>query len=361
MSPFKFAKLSLLILILTLVIPVTLAQVGKVVDNAVTNPTTQTPEKDPVSYDFTPDVKLFGKALFDAGGETFMPNPDAPVPDNYTLGTGDKLEVVCWNGNVEYERSIQPVSPTGDIFLKTIGNIAIAHKTISDVRRDLRNKYAKLYTTFDLTVNLTGQRTIPVFVMGEARKPGKYMLPSLATVFTALFSAGGPTDIGSLRNIKLMRGAKQVAQIDIYEYLLEGKYVDLPLQNGDTIYVPMSGKVVSIYGSVNRPAKYELLKENTIADVLSICGGLTSKASNKIRIMRMDSTAGRTVREIVNNAAGILEKVQNGDEIYIRPVLDVLQNAVTVIGAVHRPGPFPADMATSVSKLIEIEIGRAHV
>ncbi|MEI6521026.1 MAG: SLBB domain-containing protein, partial [bacterium] len=200
--------------------------------------------------------------------------------------------------------------------------------------------------------------TIPVFVMGEAKKPGKYLLPSLATVFTALFSAGGPTDIGSLRNIKLMRGTKQVALIDIYEYLLDGKYVDQSLQSGDTIYIPMSGKVVTLYGSVNRPAKYELSqKESTLDDVLTLGGGLTSKASNKIRIMRMDSIAGHTVREIENNPAGKQEKVQNGDEVYIRPMLDVLQNAVTIIGSVNRPGPFPADIVPTVSKLIAIAGG----
>ncbi len=356
MNHMKISKISILFLMI-LAMPVVFAQVGKVVDNAVTNPAVQTPEKDVVSYDFTPNVKMFGRSLFDTGGETFMPNPDAPVPDNYALGTGDKLEIICWSENVEYERSVQTITPTGDIFLKTIGNMPVARKTIYDLRRDLRTKYSKLYTTFNLTVNLVGQRTMPVYVMGEVKKPGKYILPSLATVFTALFSAGGPTDIGSLRSIKLMRGTKLVALIDIYEYLLDGKYVDQPLQSGDTIYIPMSGKIVSVYGAVNRAAKYELVKETTVDDVMKLSGGLTSKASNKIRIMRIDSVSGQTVRELFNDAAGKLEKVQNGDEIYIRPVLDVLQNAVTVIGAVNRPGPFPADMAPTVSKLIALAGG----
>jgi protein involved in polysaccharide export with SLBB domain len=357
MNQFKFTKLPILIFIVTLAISITTAQVGKPVENAVTNQEVQTPVKDVVTDDFSPDVKMFGRSLFETGGNIFMPSPDAPVPDNYELGTGDKLEVVCWSGNVEYERSVQVITPTGDIFLKTLGNIPITRKTITEVRRDLRIKYSKIYTTFDLTVNLVGQRTIPVFVMGEAKKPGKYFLPSLATVFTALFSAGGPTDIGSIRNIKLMRGTKMAVQIDIYEYLFYGKYVDQPLQSGDTIYIPMSGKVVSVYGAVNRPAKYELLKENTVDEMLTIAGGITSKASNKMRIMRLDSVAGRTVLELLNDNIGKQEKLQNGDEVYVRPVLDVLQNAVTVIGSVNRPGPFPADMAPTVSKLIAIAGG----
>ncbi|MEI6520536.1 MAG: polysaccharide biosynthesis/export family protein, partial [bacterium] len=162
MNRINLIKLPVLLFIITLAISIATAQVGKPVENAVTNPEVQTPVKDVVTNDFTPDVKLFGKALFETGADTFMPNPDAPVPDNYELGTGDKLEIVCWSGNQEYERSIQPITPTGDIFLKTLGNITVTRKTISDIRRDIRTKYSKIYTTFDLTVNLVGQRTIPV-------------------------------------------------------------------------------------------------------------------------------------------------------------------------------------------------------
>ncbi len=201
---------------------------------------------------------MFGADFFSADSTTFTPNPEAPVPDDYVLGAGDTLSVVCWYGSKEYEHSSVKVTPQGDFYFKLVGTTAAAKKTIAALRDELKQRYAKYYTAFSLTVDLVGQRTMPVYVLGEVCKPGKYFLSGMATAFTALYSAGGPSSIGSLRHINVMRGKQLAGSIDIYDYLLHGKSVDLPLQSGDTVFLPPVGPVVALAGEVRRPARYEV-------------------------------------------------------------------------------------------------------
>lgn len=304
------------------------------------------------------ELKVFGRDLFSTpdGTNPFEPNLDAPVPADYVLGTGDKLSVVCWNGSTEYERSDVAITANGELYLKLIGNLPLAQKTLAQAEQELRNRYARYYAKFNLTVQVVGRRTIPVFVMGEVLKPNKYMLSSLSTVFTALFAAGGPTNIGSLRTIQLVRGQRTIALIDLYAYLLNGQTVDLPLKAGDTIFVPLAGKVVAVGGEVRRPAKYELQEKDTLGDALAIAGGTKATSVERLRLSRIDATRERKVLALTLPTDARFP-LKDGDEIMVNPVLTRVENAVVLEGAVFRPGPYPIEKAPTVSALITLAQG----
>ena len=272
------------------------------------------------------------------------------------MGAGDKLAVVCWYGSTEYERSTSTITPRGDIYLKLIGSIAVSRKTLGQLREELNRRYAKYYQTFSLTVDLVGQRTMPVFVTGEVRKPGKYFLSSMATAFTALYSAGGPNAIGSLRHIAVMRGQHAAGVIDVYEYLLQGKSVDLPLQSGDTLYVPPVGAVVTLAGEVRRPASYEVPAGISLSAAATLAGGLTPVCSNRIQILRIDAVKGRQLldRHLPADAALLL---QDGDIVVAQPVVEHLPNAVSIRGEVYRPGEYACETAPTVAALITLADG----
>jgi protein involved in polysaccharide export with SLBB domain len=301
-------------------------------------------------------LPIFGRDLFDTAGATFEPNVDTPVPPDYILGAGDTLTILCWNGSTEYERSDVQVSPSGDVYLKLLGSVSLAQKTLTQAESELRQRYARLYKQFTLRVQVVGRRSIPVYVVGEVRSPGKYMLSSLSTVFTALYAAKGPTDIGSLRSIRLVRSQKVLKEIDVYDYLLKGQMVDLTLKSGDTVYVPIAGKVITVAGEVRRPARYELLNESTLKDAIALAGGTTSDSANRLRLTRVGDDHKRQVRDLQLPADGALP-LQDGDELQVMKVLAAVRNAVHLQGAVNRPGAYPHEKATTVAALIALAEG----
>jgi len=304
----------------------------------------------------TTAFKVFGRDLFRAETKMFEIPEDAPVPPDYLLGTGDRLAVVCWYGSTEYEHADVTISTQGEIYLHLLGTLPLSGKTITQAEHDLRARYARFYTRFDLKVQLVGRRTIPVFVMGEVVKPNKYLLSSLATVFTALFAASGPSDIGSMRRIRVLRNRTLLREIDIYDFLLKGELVDIPLQAGDIVFVPPAGKVVTVSGEVRRPAKYELIDADTLETAMRLAGGPTSTSVEQIRLTRVDQARKRVVE-----AKSILldDKLalRDGDEIYLHAVLPMVVNAITLTGAVYRPGEFPIEKAPTVSALLKLADG----
>lgn len=301
------------------------------------------------------DLPVFGRNLFNNNDKSFEPNPDTPVPSNYQLGPGDTLAVLVYNGSDEYERSSNVITPNGDIYLKLAGTIPLAQRTLAQAEQDLRKHYAKYYTKFTLRVDVVGRRTIPIFVMGEVGKPGKYFISSLGTVFTALYAANGPTDIGSLRSIRLVRQQKSVT-LDIYSYLLQGEVVDLPLQSGDTIFVSMSGKVVALAGEVRRPAKYELRDKDTLDDALRLAGGVSANSSAQIQLSRVGENHERQVLNL-HLPADTAFPMKDGDIVYVGRVLPIVRNAVELKGEVNRPGPYPIEKAGTVGELMKLAEG----
>ncbi|HVF10128.1 MAG TPA: SLBB domain-containing protein, partial [Abditibacteriaceae bacterium] len=302
------------------------------------------------------ELKLFGRDFFSRAASTYEPNPDASVPPNYVLGPGDTLSVLNWLGSKEYERADVTISPNGNIYLKLVGSIPLAEKTLAQAQAELRRRYTRFYKKFNLKVQVVGRRTIPVFVMGEVVKPGKYLLSSLSTVFTALYAAGGPSENGSLRRIHLTRRSQLVAQIDIYSYLVNGRAVDLPLRAGDTVYVPIAGKVVAIAGEVRRPAKYELRPNDSLGQALLLAGGTTSNSTERLRLSRVGKDRQRNVTELILPAAAVLP-LRDGDEVVATAVLPTIRNAVYLQGAVNRPGAYAIEQAPTVAALLRLAEG----
>lgn len=320
--------------------------VPPVADNSI-------PEIKPLVSEQAAGLKLFGRELFSSTLASSEPNADAPVPPNYVLGAGDVLSILLWSGTTEYERSNNIIAPNGNIYLKLLGSIPLSEKTIAQAQEELRRRYSKFYKQFNLTVEVVGRRTIPIFVVGEVARPGKYTLSSLSTVFSALYAAGGPTDHGSLRQIRLMRQQRLVSEIDVYSYLINGKAVDLQLKAGDTVFVPIADKVVSVSGEVRRPAKYELTaKDNNLGSAVRLAGGVTSQSTERIRLTRVDEASHqRKISELVLSVTAALP-LQDGDEIFAVPVLPFTRNAVQLTGAVNRPGEYSIEQAPTVAALL---------
>ncbi len=313
-------------------------------------------------------LPLFGADFFTADAATFLPNPEAPVPDNYVVGAGDTLSVICWYGSTEYEHSSVKVTPQGDFYLKLLGTTLASKKTIGQLRDELKQRYSKFFTAFSLTVDLVGQRTMPVYVLGEVRKPGKYFLSGMATAFTALYSAGGPNSIGSLRHITVKRGRRDVGSIDIYDYLLHGNSVDLPLQSGDTVFLPPVGAVVALDGEVRRPARYEVPDGLTVSSALEPAGGMTPHSSNRVQLLRVDADKGRQLLDL-HLPADAAYALKDGDLVEAQPVVGQIPNAVSIRGAVYRPGEYAIEQAPTISALLkqadgvkpDAYLGQAHL
>ncbi len=301
-------------------------------------------------------LKLFGADFFREDASAFQPNADLSVPDDYVLGAGDTLAVHCWFGANEYERSSNKITPTGEIYLNLLGTISLSHRTLNQARDYLRKRYTKYYTAFSLTVDLVGQRTIPVQIVGEVKKPGKYLLSSLATVFTAIYSAGGPNDIGSLRHIALMRGKQRIGEVDIYDYLLKGIDVDLSLQAGDTILIPPASVIVSLTGEIRRPARYELNPNTSLTAALVLAGGATPNGSSQLQVIRSDAGNGRQVLNLQLPADSTFP-LRDGDVITLHPVPEQIANAVQVTGEVNHPGEYAIEKAATVSALLKLAEG----
>ncbi len=318
------------------------------------------PTPAPTQLDVPAPAKLpiFGREFFSVAGGSFEPNIEAPVPSNYLLGAGDTLTVACWYGTTEYERAAVTINPGGEIYLKRLGTVTVSGRTVAHVTDDLRTRYAKQFTKFELSVRVTGRRTIPIWAMGEVNKPGKYLLSSMATVFTALYAAGGPTDFGSLRTIRLMRNGKPVgADIDIYQYLLSGKDVSVPLEAGDTLFVPFTKVLVTLTGEVRRPALYELREEEcALGAALLLAGGTTPDSAELLSIERVNAAHDRQTIDctLPRDAKFTLN---NGDVVRVQAVPPPVKNAVAVLGGVYRPGQFAIETASSVTALLKLAGG----
>lgn len=210
-------------------------------------------------------VTVFGRNIFTDRNLSFEPNLDIPTPENYVLGSGDELIIDVWGTSENTVREI--ISPEGTIHVAGIGPIFLDGMSIQDAERSLRREFSKIYAAISgksvhIKLSLGGIRTIMINVMGEVQVPGTYRLSAFASVFHALYRAGGVSGIGSLRDIRVVRGGKEVACIDVYDYIMKGKLTDdIRLSEGDVILIPPYENLVSISGKVKRPMAYEMKKE----------------------------------------------------------------------------------------------------
>jgi protein involved in polysaccharide export with SLBB domain len=287
-------------------------------------------------------LPIYGVNLFRNLPSTFAPVNLVPVTPDYVVGPGDELIIQMWgqvtlNGRFLVDRS-------GSIFVPQVGSIHVAGMKSDQMHDFLKSQVGRVFRNFDLSVNLGQLRSIQVFVVGQARRPGSYTISSLSTLTNALFATGGPSPQGSLRHIQLKREGKVVVDFDLYDLLLRGdKSKDEKLLPGDVIYIPPAGPQIAVSGSVNKPAIYELKSQGdtTMDDALELAAGLSNVASRqRVRLERVDDHRGRSMTEVALDARGRATVMQDGDLLEIDAVVSQYKDAVTLRGNVANPGRY---------------------
>lgn len=303
-------------------------------------------------------LEPFGYDLFEAeDGGRFEPVTSGPVPADYVLGPGDSIRVQLY-GNVtgiyEYE-----VTRDGILNLPELGPITVAGLPFSEFREDMHRRVEQMLLGTHISITMGRLRNIQVFVLGYVNRPGSYVVSGLATISSALYRSGGISRVGSLRDIQLKRSGKIVARFDLYDALLNGNTSgDHRLQPGDVIFIPPVGPQVSIDGAVKRPAIYETRGQTSIADVIRMAGGLLPDAYPKgARIERIVGNEERKVFSLnVGNQEAATTPARAGDIVIVPHILPQLEETVTLVGHVHRPGPHQWRTGMRLSDLIGSEL-----
>ncbi len=256
------------------------------------------------------------------------------------MGPGDQLLVRIW-GQVNLNAHVT-VDRAGDIYIPQAGNIPVAGLHFEQLDGYLKNQLGRVFRNFDLSVNMGQLRSIQIYVVGNARRPGSYTLSSLSTLVNALFSSGGPSEQGSMRRIELKRGGKIVTTFDLYDLLIQGdKSHDAPLLPGDVIYIPPVGPQVAVAGSVHTPAIYELKGPETAGQVIAMAGGLATMASKQdAQLDRTNRQGARHTVQLVLDTAGLNAPMRDGDILRVPSMVQRFENTVTLRGNVANPGRY---------------------
>ncbi|WKE66781.1 SLBB domain-containing protein [Gallaecimonas kandeliae] len=305
------------------------------------------------SHDDEAKPKRFGLNLFDADVSTFAPVDNAPVPDDYVVGVNDIINVQLY-GKESQQLSLK-VERDGTINFPDLGPLNLAGMTFAKAKAVIEERVKTQMIGVSAAVNLNSLRTISVFVAGEAKNPGSYALPALATVTQALFVAGGVSDIGSLRHIAVKRAGKTVAQFDLYDLLLRGDASDdIRLQSGDVVFIPPYSGLVEAKGEVRRPALYEINKGDTLKDLLAMAGGARSGAYPKASVLeRINDQNLRDIQNVDLTQAKVLQQaIKAGDVLRVGVTSDRYANAVVLAGAVVRPGKYAWHQGMHVHDLV---------
>ncbi len=290
-------------------------------------------EKEKVEFE---EVKQFGYDLFAGAPTTFAPAANIPVPLSYVMGADDNVLIQLYGKQNETYDLV--ISRDGTLQFPGIGPILVAGMSFSDMQEMLKDTIDKQLIGVKASISLGVLRSIRVFVLGEVERPGSYTVSSLSTMTNALFASGGIKGIGSLRNIQLKRAGKMVAQMDLYDLLLQGDTsADAMLMPGDVIFVPPVRKTVGVIGEVRRPAIYELNKEKNMQQLLQLAGGLLPTAYSRIAsIQRITEKGERTYKDIDLRIDAANEKLYDGDVLKVFSVLDKVENVVLLQGHVRR-------------------------
>ncbi len=298
----------------------------------------------------------FGFSLFTNNNLTFEPGINVATPKNYQLGPDDNLTIDIWGASeANYE---QTITADGNIIITSLGPIFLNGFTIEEATRKIKKEMTRIYSglaqgnTF-IKVSLSDIRSIKVNIVGDVALPGTYNISSLASVFNAMYAAGGPSENGSLRNVRIIRGNKTVAELDFYEFLLKGEQPhDMRLQDQDVIFVSPYTNRVAIAGEVKRNNLFDMKPDETLKDLLYYAGGFTGNSyKQRIKIFRKTGRE-HSVLDIALEQQGAI-RMQNGDSVHIDAVLKRYANRVIVSGAVMRPGIFAIDSVATLKQLIK--------
>lgn len=300
--------------------------------------------------------KVFGRDIFNNKNLTFEPQMNIATPQNYVLGPGDQLIIDVYGDTQKSEQLT--VSPDGDVNVPDYGPVHVAGLSVSAAQNKVRSHLGTYYESSDIKVTVGQTRTILVNVMGEVKAPGTYTLSAFATVFHALYMAGGVSDLGTLRSIKVYRQGRQISVVDVYEFILNGRLAgNVRLQDNDVIQIGPYESIVDISGRVKRPMAYELRKNESLATLLKYSGGFANDAYKKsLRVLRKN---GR-MKSVYNVEEFEMPdfKMFDGDSVNVDSIIDRFENMVEVKGAVFRPGMYNlGEKVNSVRSLIETADG----
>ena len=296
--------------------------------------------------------KVFGRDIFNNRALTFEPAMNIATPQNYLVGPGDQIIVDVYGAS---QRTVsETVSPDGTITIPGYGPIQLAGLSVSAAKEKLRSTLGSRYASSRINMTVGQTRSILINVMGEVKVPGTYTLSAFATVFHALYMAGGINDLGTLRNIKVFRGGHQISTVDIYDYILNGRMTgNVRLQDNDVIIVGPYDALVEIEGNVKRPMFYEMRKNESVSTLLKYAGGFSGNAYKKsVRLLRK---TGR-LKSVYNVEEFDMSsfQVDDGDVVSVDSILDRYENMVEVKGAIFRPGLYQlGNEINSVRSLIQ--------
>lgn len=310
------------------------------------------------------DIRQFGYDLFESPPSSFAPVQNVPVGPQYVIGPGDAVKIDIW-GKIEGTWNVV-VDSDGNLRLPKLGVVGVTGLTFSELKETLLKEVSKYYTGFEMNVSMGSLRTMRIYIVGNARRPGAYTISSLSTVITALFESGGPSKTGSMRHIQVKRNGKTVVVFDLYDLLLHGdKTKDIRLMPEDVLFIPPVGPLAGIAGNVKTPAIYELKGATRLSELIQMAGGITGNAfTGRVQIQRVENHRFRTVFESeladveVNHAKNHL--LQDGDLATISAVIDAAQT-VTITGAVMYPGEYGVNSGvTTVKDLLTLAGGRRY-
>ncbi|WDF54011.1 SLBB domain-containing protein [Mucilaginibacter sp. KACC 22063] len=300
--------------------------------------------------------KVFGEDLFRNTKISFEPNLRMATPKSYVIGPDDEL-LIDLTGDNEANYNLK-VNPEGTVRLQYVGLISVGGLTIEQAESKIRSAMSKTYPGLrtgrtNVAINIGNIRSIKITIVGEANRPGTYTLPSLATVFNALYASGGPNKNGSFRTIQVIRNNRVVANVDVYDFLLKGfQRNNIRLQDQDVINVPVFKTRVEMSGEVKRPALYEVLPSESFQDVLGFAGGFTTDAySANVKVLQNTSRERRII-DINADNFNTYHPV-NGDKFIVERILDRFENRVEISGAVFRPGRYELGKGLTLKGLIQ--------
>ena len=301
-------------------------------------------EDHPSAQDLSREDQVFGRNIFNTRNLTFEPSSNLATPPNYRLGPGDEVIIDIWGASQNTIR--QAISPDGTINIQKIGPVYLSGLTVSEANDYLKKSLNKIYNglnnatdpSSDIRLTLGNIRTIQINVMGEVVQPGTYALSAFSTVFHALYRAGGVSDIGSLRNVQLVRNGKKLTTLDVYEFIMKGNAQDdIRLQEGDVVIVPAYDVLVKISGKVKRPMRFEMKKDESLSTLIKYAGGFDADAyTRSLRVVRQNGEEYEvnTVKDLDYS----VYKMRNGDVVTAEAILNRFTNKLEVRGAVYRPG-----------------------
>tara|TARA_B100001123_G_scaffold447802_1_gene606522 strand:- start:370 stop:2148 length:1779 start_codon:yes stop_codon:yes gene_type:complete len=297
---------------------------------------------------------IFGYEMFQFAPTTFAPSNNVPISSTYKLGPGDKVELEYYGTE---QASIESfISRDGTLYLPLLGPTNIAGLSIEEAKDYLSKKVENELIGTTISFNLTELRSINVYVLGQAYKPGSYTLSALSSVINALYLSGGPNSQGSLRHIKVRRGSQEY-NFDLYDLIVFGKSdTDIRLEDGDIIFIPFIENRVSLLGGgFKRPSIYEFREGESISDALSLAGGFSFEAGNNPNIelstINLDKNQRELTRKIKASEFNIL--LNNGDSISVSEVQGIAPKSVKISGEVNRPGTYTLNKGDTVLEIIE--------